>query len=1585
MNRKNWKKIMLVSIVLLAVVISGFSAMAHAAAPQKETRAGGVLKIAMQQDLPNFNYFDLTSNTVWKSNVIGWNYESLIGMDFDGKPYGLLAKDWDFNPNSNPITITLHLRHGVTFQDGQPFTANDVIFSFCALRKGTTVSGTSFTIPFDDNNDGTVSFSEIQNHVKYVDDYTVKITARQPYNYFFLGTLGLPIIPEHIWKDHLVDSGDGQGTQVLSHGYTHGIVDTTWNNDPAATIGTGAWMYAGGVKDSYRLEKPYSGYWGKDFKTPDGYSLWSQNVSEMDFKVYSNLDTAVLALQTGDVDYIAWSIQPGKVPILKQDPNINLHYMADNGYFYLAFDQKQYPANYIAFRHAVSHVIDKATAVQRYLGGFGRAGDSVEPPFFTSWYNASVQHYPYSPATAKKILDGEHVSADNGFVEQDPAWNEKFTDVNGDGWRDLPDGSPMQPITLFTPPADYDPVRIKVGQGIAQNLRSLGVNIQAKPVDFDTLVAYMQSYNYVMLELGWSLSTDAIGNLADIFGPQSIQNTWGWWNSSNPNPYYVNSGGVQNTRADKFSQSYATLFSKVINKAATTFDTNTQIKYTKWAQNIIAQATVVNVLYYRLNIEATRKSWNGWIEWQGSVFNGFSLASLTKGSIGGGSGPNPGPGVGPGPIPGLNKTMDVSLSVPGKVVIGNKSSSQGSVYVLGNNGLPLAGAHVSVTTNNKILSVSPANGTTNSKGMFTFSISGVSEGMTYLNVSVSAQGYPTVNRTATVGAVYSVPHILSATITAQKMSLTPGSTTSIMVHVVDQNGNAVSGASVSVDQNLLGYGTLDKYNGTTDAKGDLSFTYTAPSASQMSSAYINMHTIGKVVVTVSKDGYDTANTPMLQLLTYNKNPSTWDVVRVASVTNWTVNATSLTTDITLNAVGIDGTPLKNTLIDISYSNVTYIASPPKNVTTDANGVAHLKLTFNNGLLTKVVVINFDIPSVHSIGDAVDILYWNGSVGVPLYGGHISIDPFMVGDTSLNYTVELYNQTNQHPIGNQTIGTVLGDSPDKALADLASGPAFDTAWEYVGINVYADYSDTTLGLPGEWNGIADDTNTTVNWLDWGFDAHAAWGVPNQETTAYYLSVFYGMDMEPMQIVNGTGTFTLARAQSTYRDLTENLYVITGGLTYYITDPSVNAFVMYGNQSFNTQVGFQRAMKILVENVNIDSMVTPGSNFTVTATVYNQDNTPVSGVTVKAYNNAIASKAKYPAAAAKTDSNGVAKITPTAPEISTVSEVAVYVKAVGDSTTYSVLQGTQIAIVPPYMFMDVTPDSNGVMVGEKVTFDVFVHDINGNGIPGVTVSTSTSMSNVTITSAVTNSTGHATFVLDTSDINPAVDMNGYTLTNIPVTVSAVKAGYSPVTSATGVVITKGYAPMLAVGLADNAEIISGTYNLSGYVYSLTSIEYVRIIIDKNAPVNATVKKVAGTAAMNKYEWSYSTNLGEGKHVITVYTVDANGMYNAQILNVTAKALSTSGGGGGGSTPGTGNGTTSNPGGGVVMVGGVDLWLIITILLVIIVIVMGAMMGKKNKGAAPAEEPAEEPEEEEPAEEPEEEESEEEENPEEGGEEL
>ena len=479
----------LAGLVTLLTVLTAFAVIPSAMPVRAEAAdQPNVLYIGMQQDIPDFNTWNLASNSVWKSNVINWGFEGLVGLDFDGLPMPVLAESWTFDEPT--LTWTFTIRQGVTFHDGTPMDADDVVFMFQHARQGTTYASNIINA-FDANDDGSCSEAEMTTAVNKVDDYTVTMKMGSSYGLFLTTTAGLPILPMAIWENHL--SG--------------GLVDILWN-DPDATISTGPWRYKEGEDNSYRIMEKYTGYWGKNKTTPLGYKMYAPNIDQLYFKLYASIDTAILALQSGEVDHLPWAITAGRIPSLQADPNIKLFYESDNGYFYMAFNQKFDPMGYLPFRQAVSHVIDKAQIVNVYMGGFGTQGDACEPPFWgeDAWYNATVEKYPFDAdySTPIALLNAA------GFV-----------DANGDGWRDLPDGTPMQKLTILTPPADYDPIRIRAGQMIAKNMRDgLHINAEAKALDFDTLVTRLQSMDFQLLIIGWAPSSDPVGNVLAIIGPR---------------------------------------------------------------------------------------------------------------------------------------------------------------------------------------------------------------------------------------------------------------------------------------------------------------------------------------------------------------------------------------------------------------------------------------------------------------------------------------------------------------------------------------------------------------------------------------------------------------------------------------------------------------------------------------------------------------------------------------------------------------------------------------------------------------------------------------------------------------------------------------------------------------------------------------------------------------------------------------------------------------------------------------------------------------------------------------------------------
>ncbi|MCK4718671.1 MAG: hypothetical protein KAT70_08390, partial [Thermoplasmata archaeon] len=307
------RKSPIISVVLVTALamqmIAVFPVVTEA---QTATSEETTLYIAMQEDMPNFNNWDLASNSVWKDYVIGkWCFEGLSGLDPAGNIFPSLAENWTFDEDT--LTVNVALRQGVLFHDGEEMTADDVVFTFNALRDGATYSS-NIIDAFDSDDDGKASEAEIATGVTKVDDYNVKFVMGKSYGQFFLMTLGVPIIPEHIWSSHLSD----------------GVVDTLWGDDSDATIGTGPFYYAGGEKDVYRDLRIFDDYWGKDEVTPSGHALYPAEITRIYFKLYSSLDTAILALKSGQVDHIPWTLTTGYVSDLLSNPTTEVQSISDN-------------------------------------------------------------------------------------------------------------------------------------------------------------------------------------------------------------------------------------------------------------------------------------------------------------------------------------------------------------------------------------------------------------------------------------------------------------------------------------------------------------------------------------------------------------------------------------------------------------------------------------------------------------------------------------------------------------------------------------------------------------------------------------------------------------------------------------------------------------------------------------------------------------------------------------------------------------------------------------------------------------------------------------------------------------------------------------------------------------------------------------------------------------------------------------------------------------------------------------------------------------------------------------------------------
>ncbi|MDR3601745.1 MAG: ABC transporter substrate-binding protein [Desulfosporosinus sp.] len=255
------KEIMkLLSVIVCLGVILSFTGCASSAS--NGATAKSVTKDA--SDLSNtLVYAGENTDTInpvvtGQSELVSIIFSGLMKYDASGKPIVDLAKSYTYDEKS--LTYTFNLRPGVLWQDGKPFTAEDVVYTYKELTTDKTLASTIL----DD-------YKDIAS-VKAKDENTVEITLSQ-YNAAMPGYFTIGIIPKH-----LLEGRD--------------LTTSSFNQNP---VGTGRykfvkWDTAGGTVSLVRNEKYYD-------KIP--------NIEKIVYKTVAVESTKALMLQSGEAD-LAW-------------------------------------------------------------------------------------------------------------------------------------------------------------------------------------------------------------------------------------------------------------------------------------------------------------------------------------------------------------------------------------------------------------------------------------------------------------------------------------------------------------------------------------------------------------------------------------------------------------------------------------------------------------------------------------------------------------------------------------------------------------------------------------------------------------------------------------------------------------------------------------------------------------------------------------------------------------------------------------------------------------------------------------------------------------------------------------------------------------------------------------------------------------------------------------------------------------------------------------------------------------------------------------------------------------------------------
>lgn len=414
------------------------------------------LKWAYQGDMMSLDPMSL--NETFTLGFQGWFYETLTAYDKDLKLVPQLAERWE---NPEPTKWIFHLRKGVKFHDGSPFTADDVIFSWKrSLTPGSDMKG----------------YGAKAAEINKIDDHTVEVITPTPN----------PILPR-----------DWTFLYIMSKSWAekHNTTEATnvkggeSNYANLHENGTGPFMVVDRAPDVKTTLKRFDDYWNKDMPT---------NVTEVVFQPISQESTRVAALISGEMDLVM-PVPVQDWPRLESEPNVEVLNEPEARAVFIGMDQHRdellfsdvkgkNPFKDKRVRQAIDLTVDTKLINEKIMRGAAKPLGTLIADKINGYDESFGAPYETDIEKAKKLL------ADAGY----------------------PDGFSVQ----LDCPNDRYVNDEKVCQAVASMLARIGIKIdllaQTKSKYF-AKVLLQAGNNTSMYLLGWTPSSiDAANALTNL-------------------------------------------------------------------------------------------------------------------------------------------------------------------------------------------------------------------------------------------------------------------------------------------------------------------------------------------------------------------------------------------------------------------------------------------------------------------------------------------------------------------------------------------------------------------------------------------------------------------------------------------------------------------------------------------------------------------------------------------------------------------------------------------------------------------------------------------------------------------------------------------------------------------------------------------------------------------------------------------------------------------------------------------------------------------------------------------------------------
>lgn len=409
---------------------------------------------------PN-TYFPYAATSTSADYVYDFIYDRLVYTDYNGDFSPRLADSWESNEDGT--VITFYLNENVKWHDGEPFTAQDMVFAAqVATNPDTTVTRRSYFASLVGTDDDGVCENPEELGVVAVDNYTLEYhfkTGVAVSTFLYVDAQRYYPMPYHLLKDVPY-------SEMESNEY--------WQNP----VGTGSFKFVSAVAgENVNLEANMD------------YFLGAPNMDKVVFKFMANTSLAA-ALMSGDLDMTISDVPVADVALLQGTDDLVADPLPSYNYTYMTINcEKEYFQD-IRIRQAINMAINREEIVEQGLYGFGDiATNSLNRD--NPYYNPAIDADPYDPDTAKQLLEEAGWDFDRELV---------FVSYETNAARAA--------ATLI----------------IQQNLQDIGMKVTIQNVDWSTLINMVREGESDLSILGGagSLDPDDSRVLMQVGGAQNF-------------------------------------------------------------------------------------------------------------------------------------------------------------------------------------------------------------------------------------------------------------------------------------------------------------------------------------------------------------------------------------------------------------------------------------------------------------------------------------------------------------------------------------------------------------------------------------------------------------------------------------------------------------------------------------------------------------------------------------------------------------------------------------------------------------------------------------------------------------------------------------------------------------------------------------------------------------------------------------------------------------------------------------------------------------------------------------------------------